>query len=105
MRAIIGEAVDALRKELRSEINDALDSKTSKASVATALKTKANREDVETMMQTHADRLHASLSAKGEHARYAAVDVQLLTCGGVCVCALLTWCAQRTWTPSPLPSA
>ena len=71
MRAIIGEAFDALRTELRSETNAVLDSKASKASVATALKTKASRDDVETMMQTHADRVHASLSAKGEHVRHA----------------------------------
>ena len=66
VRAIVAEAVDAIKVELRAEMNTALETKASKASVATALKTKAARQDVEELLQSHADRMHASLAAKAD---------------------------------------
>ena len=66
VRAIVHEAVDGLRKELKEELAAGLEPKVSKTAVAAALKTKANREDVETLLAAHAEKMHTALSAKAD---------------------------------------
>ena len=66
VKALIHEAVEKLRDELRAEIAAGLEPKASKTSVAAALKTKAARADVETLLVQHSEQLHAALAKKAD---------------------------------------
>jgi len=62
----MGGSLSKLGVEIRAEMNEALEKKVSKQSVAIALKAKAGKEEVEALLAQHSDQLNALIATKAD---------------------------------------